>query len=98
MDCCNSGEPQKKIVNIDPLQSPENQFICYCKEVTKGKIIEAIKNGAKTLNEIKEATGANTGNECKTKNPRKICCSGDIKLLLDYWIPKIGAKKPVKRG
>lgn len=58
------------------------ELICYCKEVSKKTVENAIKQGAKNLEEIKEKTAACTGNECKTKNPSGICCSGDILKLL----------------
>ena len=35
--------------------------ICLCKGIDEETIIEAIKNGAKTFEEVKEATGAGTG-------------------------------------
>lgn len=39
--------------------------VCICKAITKEKIKEAIKNGAVTVEEVKEKTGATTG-----------CCKG----------------------
>ena len=59
-----------------------NEIICYCKNVSKIEIETAIQNGAKTLKEIQDSTGACTGNQCKELNPKGICCSGDINALL----------------
>ena len=60
-----------------------NELICYCKNVTKGEVENAILNGAKTLNDIQSMTGACTGNQCKELNPKGICCSGEINGLLN---------------
>ena len=39
---------------------------CHCKNVTYGMIEDAIKNGAETLKEVQEATGAAKGcGQCK---------------------------------
>lgn len=39
----------------------ENTMICYCKGVTLGKVLAAIENGATTLVEVIDTTGAGTG-------------------------------------
>ena len=63
----------------------ESDLICYCIEVNKGTIVEAIRKGANTLKAIKETTRACTGNECAQKNPNRRCCSKEIKLLIDLY-------------
>lgn len=45
------------------------EIVCYCSNVTKGEIVDAIHNGAKTLADIKEVTGACTVGRCKELNP-----------------------------
>lgn len=35
--------------------------VCLCKQITEETIVEAIKNGADTLDKVKEATGAAAG-------------------------------------
>ncbi|MDX8335127.1 MULTISPECIES: (2Fe-2S)-binding protein [Cetobacterium] len=40
----------------------EDKILCYCKGVTLGKVIDAIENGATTLVEVLDATGA--GSSC----------------------------------
>lgn len=60
-----------------------NKIICYCKNIAEDEILSAIKKGAKTLEDIKNTTGACTGNDCKVKNPNGICCSGEILKLLN---------------
>ena len=49
----------------------EMKVICYCKNVTEEEIIDhiAVKRCCSTLEDIQNHTGANTGNQCATKNP-----------------------------
>ncbi len=52
---------KKEVANKD-------ETICYCYGVSKGEIIDAIKNGAKTVEAIGEETNAGTGcGGCKHK-------------------------------
>lgn len=60
-----------------------NEIICYCSNVTKGEIIKAIDDGAKTLDDIKRMTNACTGGKCRELNPKRKCCSTDILKILD---------------
>ena len=64
----------------------DDDWICYCIEVNKKSILEAIRNGATTLKAIKEVTRACTGNECAQKNPNRRCCSKEIKQLIDLYV------------
>ena len=59
-----------------------NEIICYCRNVSKLEIESAILNGAKTLKDVQEITGACTGNQCKELNPSGRCCSTEIKEML----------------
>jgi len=56
--------------------------ICYCKGIARGTIVQAIRAGGKTLQDIQAAPGACTGNRCKKLNPKGICCSADIYRIL----------------
>lgn len=48
----------------------ENQeIVCYCSNVTKEQIVDAIYDGAKTLDDIKRMTGACTIGRCKELSP-----------------------------
>lgn len=38
-----------------------SEKVCLCKGITKETIVEAIKNGAHSVEEVKDATGATTG-------------------------------------
>ena len=60
----------------------ENEIICYCSQVTKQEIMRAIKDGAKTLEDIRNKTNACTIGNCLNLNPKKMCCSGDIIKLI----------------
>jgi len=52
-----------------------DKTICYCKGVTERTIVEAVRQGARTLAHIQDATGACTGDRCKELNPKGRCCS-----------------------
>lgn len=54
----------------DILKAPDSETVCYCMGVTKGEILRAKERGAKTLEDIKAATGACTMGRCKEKSPR----------------------------
>ena len=60
-----------------------DNIICYCSNVSKDVIVQAIVNGAKTLDDIRKTTKACTLGRCKELNPRKQCCSTEIKKLLN---------------
>ena len=70
-----------------------NSLICYCKKVTKKDIILAINNGARTLDDIREATDACTGDQCRVLNPTGRCCGGDIQAMIEYYAPLAEAFK-----
>lgn len=55
-----------------------DEIVCYCKSITRREIEDAALKGAMTLREIRETTGACTGNQCKELNPEGICCSRAI--------------------
>ena len=61
----------------------ENEIICYCSNVSMEKILEAIANGAKSLQDIRNMTGACTLGKCKELSPTKKCCSSNIVKILN---------------
>ena len=62
-----------------------NEIVCYCSNVTKGQILEALKNGASTLDDIRNLTGACTVAKCKELSPTKKCCAPVIvKIINEY--------------
>ena len=63
-----------------------HELVCYCDHVTKGQIIAAMEQGAKTLADIKKMTGACTSCNCAQMNPSGKCCSRDIAAVMkEYW-------------
>lgn len=61
----------------------QNEIICYCSNVSKKEILEAIANGAKSLQDIRDMTGACTLGKCKELSPTQKCCSPNIIKLLN---------------
>ena len=61
------------------------KVICYCSNVTEGEIVQAISRGARSLNDIRELTGACTLAKCKEMSPRATCCSPLIMEILDKY-------------
>ncbi len=59
--------------------SADNPTICFCLNVKKNTIVEAIENGAETVNDIRQATRACCG--CQS-------CYADLEILLDKHAPK----------
>jgi NAD(P)H-nitrite reductase large subunit len=51
--------------------------------VKRSTIVNAIKDGAKSLKDIQEKTQACTGNRCKELNPKGRCCVEDVKKILE---------------
>ena len=45
------------------------EMVCYCAGVTKAQILEALDNGARNLNDIKQMPGACTIGRCKELSP-----------------------------
>ena len=54
-----------------------NKIVCECFNITNGMIKEAVDNGATTLEEVQEVTGAGT-----------ICgaCLEDVQRLVDEFV------------
>ena len=60
-----------------------DEIVCYCSNVSKQKILDAIQDGAETLQDIRDMTSACTLSRCKELNPKKKCCSADIVRILN---------------
>ena len=58
------------------------KYICYCDQVTEQDVLDAIGNGARTVRQVCQMTGAMTHCDCKNKHPNGTCCSADILHLL----------------
>lgn len=58
--------------------------LCYCNEISRGKIKEAWQQGARTYADVVNITsGATVKCNCKYENPSGRCCSGVINDFLD---------------
>ncbi len=55
----------------DIREAPDSELVCYCSVVSKGQILQAIRLGGETLEDIKELTGACSVGRCKELNPRR---------------------------
>lgn len=65
----------------------QDEIICYCREVLRSSIEKAIAEGAKTLGDIRRMTGACSGVNCATMNPKGVCCAEDIQKILREKLP-----------
>ena len=65
------------------LDAPLDEPVCWCSGVSKRTVVDAIRNGARNMNDICHQTDACTQGRCKELSPRGRCCSKEINLLLD---------------
>lgn len=65
------------------------QYICYCNNVTKEQIVDAvIDKGAHNMKDIIRITGAMKNGECETKNPLGKCCRPLIEEVINKTLNK----------
>lgn len=74
------------IFTANILEAPLNEPVCWCSNVSKQTILNAIQNGAQNMDDIRRMTGARTVGRCKELSPRGRCCSIEIKMLLEAEI------------
>lgn len=48
--------------------------ICYCSNLTKKEIFNAVKDGCRTIDDVQNYTGKNITGKCLTENPLGKCC------------------------
>lgn len=77
------------IVMSEEKRSGNDEIICYCDHVTKGEIIDAMEQGARTLPEIKRMTGACTSCRCAELNPSGKCCAQDIAMVMREYLTAV---------
>ncbi|MGE5457573.1 MAG: (2Fe-2S)-binding protein [Methanococcaceae archaeon] len=51
-----------------------NVPICYCSNLTRGEIKNAVKNGCKNIDDVRNFTGKNITGFCHERNPMGKCC------------------------
>lgn len=66
----------------------EDEMICYCSNVTKQTIIDALEQGANDIADIRKITGACTLGKCKELSPRRRCCSKEINEVINEYQQK----------
>ena len=73
--CC-SGESKEVIIG---------EYVCYCNHVTEQEIVNAMKNGATTVEKVIELTGAMKNSNCSVNNPKGTCCYSDIVYVFNKY-------------
>jgi len=48
--------------------------LCYCKQVTEEDVVQAIKDGARSVEDVERITGVGNGGYCIVTNPSGRCC------------------------
>lgn len=67
-----------------------DEIICWCSNVSRGQIYAAMADGARTLRDIKQRTGACTLCQCAERNPKGTCCGGDILRVMREYLEAHG--------
>lgn len=57
--------------------------ICYCSNLTKQQIVQAVRTGHKTIDAVRQATGALITGRCLTENPTGRCCHKVFQQTID---------------
>jgi nitrite reductase (NADH) large subunit len=78
---------------------PDDAQVCNCNGVSKGRIIEAVKNGCRSLKALCDATRAGTGcGSCKGQVNRLLeFAAGDLIAedpSVHYYVPGVALTKP----
>ncbi|MBM7853916.1 bacterioferritin-associated ferredoxin [Desulfohalotomaculum tongense] len=60
------------------------KYVCYCSRVTEEEVIAAVvKNGASTVEDIVNLTGAMKNARCQVNNPLGKCCHPAIRAAIE---------------
>lgn len=73
----------KSSYTINVLETPLDEIVCWCSNVSKQSILHAIQNGARSMDDIRRVTDACKVGRCKDLSPRGRCCSIEIQILLE---------------
>jgi len=81
---------QGTTIKINDLKEPlffkdqsANVSICYCAGLTRAEIKNAVKNGCKTIAQIRAFTGKKKNSNCKVRNPLGECCHNSFLYEID---------------
>lgn len=64
----------------------DDEMICWCSRVTAGTIRQAMRDGARTVEDIRRMTEACTVGRCAELSPRGRCCCIEIQTILDEGV------------
>ncbi len=67
--------------------------ICYCSNLARWQIVEAVRQGNHTIEAVRRATGANLTGQCLTENPTGHCCHQVFQQIIDETL---GRRAPDK--
>jgi NAD(P)H-nitrite reductase large subunit len=81
---CAQRQQSETIAEKDNL----DEIICYCSNISRATILEAIDNGARSLQDIRTMTTACTKGRCQEFHPEKRCCAPDILKILQDNVKK----------
>ena len=84
----------KSSYTINVLEAPLDEIVCWCSHVSKQSILDAIQNGARSMDDIRRMTGACMVGRCKELSPHGRCCSIEIRMLLEADIKSKRENEP----
>jgi bacterioferritin-associated ferredoxin len=80
-DCDCSYFSRNKLFSTSDLVKPlfykdksDSVPICYCSDLTRGEIKNAVRNSCKTIREVQNFTKKNITGYCEKRNPLGKCC------------------------
>ncbi|MGL1892322.1 MAG: (2Fe-2S)-binding protein [Spirochaetaceae bacterium] len=56
--------------------------VCYCSNITRVEIKEAVTHGANNISEVRSYLKKNITGNCKTTHPLGICCHKDFMSVI----------------
>ena len=66
--------------------------LCYCKQVTEEDVVEAIRRGARSVEEVEEMTGIGNGGHCLVTNPSGRCCRQHYVKFIGKILGEVGGE------
>lgn len=66
------------------LEAPDEEIICWCANISKGQVCDAIAEGVDTLDQLHQKLGILRGAQCAEKSPRGRCCCQEVVALLTH--------------
>lgn len=76
--CCSCEDSNNKDILI-------GKYVCYCNNITEEDIKDAITQGAQTVQEVIQKTGAMKNSNCAVNNPKGTCCYSDIVYVFNKY-------------